>query len=178
MTKRYCSQCGSIFEYEPNEPTNMRCPGCGKPWTGPEKMSLIELENAQRQYPQLRPWQIFALEQMSGNLSSIKFERRTDMKTRSAGMDTGPGKEKAPQVQKQLEALRSGIERLNQVTSNVTNVFRPVLAEEVGGEKTMAETPGILRDGLAPLAEALAELEDLIETEVKRLHSLVRRCEV
>ena len=91
--------------------------------------------------------------------------------------DTKTSKERTPQVQKQLEALRLVIERLNQITSQATNVFRPVLAG-ADGETTMAEIPNILQDGLAPLAEALADLEHLIETEVKRLRSLVRRCEV
>ena len=171
MTKRYCLECDVIFEYEPVEPANICCPACGTPWTGPEKMSLAEQKAAQ-----LKPWQIIALGQTSGDLASIETERRTNVGTRSAGVDTGPGQEKVPEVRAQLENMEITIGRLTEVVNQLTTRFRPVLAE-VGGEKASAEE-AIRHSTLAPLAEDIAALEERVIAEIKQLEILARRCEV
>lgn len=125
--------------------------------------------------PQLEPWQRTALEAMNDGFTTIV--RRMDMSAGPTGAGTAREGERTPQVQTQIQHLQAVVEKLQQGVTEVTKVFRPVLAE-VGGEKAVAETGPLLPGGLAPLAEDLAKLVDCIEAENRRLHSLVRRCEV
>jgi len=108
------------------------------------------------------------------NIGIVDFaiiERRTGMDTTGA-----EAKERTPQVRERLDSLGETVERLGHVITEAVKVFRPVLAE-IGGETSIAEEVDC-RAPLAPLAEDLAEFEDHLRAEIKRLQDLVRRCEV
>lgn len=97
------------------------------------------------------------------------------MDTRSAGTDMRADMERVTQVQTQCKDLGKVIDRLQEVVSQLSAVFQPVLAR-VGDEASLAAEP-VAQTSLAPLAQQILELEQRITTATQRLVDLVKRCE-
>ena len=87
----------------------------------------------------------------------------------------GTDAERVTQVQAQCKDLGKVIDRLQEVVSQLSAVFRPILAK-VGGEASLAEE-SVTQIDRAPLAQQILALEQRVTTEIERLVDLVKRCE-